>query len=189
MDTVPPELSEEDPDDDDRERDRALSGDGERQRETIVRTIGEVADILGLSATQVKEHLRNGCPGKAGDRGKQNGRFLIREILAWMRENPWKPKAPGGDLLELETQKLAADVRLANLRADKMAATLVERGAVLAQLTTICNVIRARLDQLPMELSNAVPVKMRTEFKRDVSNKINLIKKELAEIGGSGGID
>lgn len=153
----------------------------------IVATVGEVARLLGCSVTQAKEYFLKGCPGQPGDRGKQNGRYDIPQIIAWLKENVWKPKLPGfQERFVLETEKLEAEVRLANLRADKMAGTLVEREAVLAELTIICNVIRGRLDQLPIELSNALPAKMRTEFKRDAQNKINLIKQELAEIGATG---
>lgn len=168
----------------DSERSEASGAKGE----VTFKTVGEVCQFLGITAPTFDKYLASGCPGKRGSRGKSNGRFPLGEIVQWLRQNVWQPK-PQQSRADLENEKLAADIRIANLKADKLEETLVDRSAVEAVLKSILNVVRGRLDQVPIELSNTLPAKMRSEFKRDAQNKIDLIKMELAEIGHRGGLE
>ena len=61
----------------------------------VAGTLGDLADIYAVSLDSVKRWRSQGLPGKSG-------RYVLREVSAWLRESgPWRPRvsAEGDELL------------------------------------------------------------------------------------------
>jgi len=149
-----------------------------------VTNLDDVSAFLGISVRHIQGYFKRGCPGESSEPGKRNGVYRLDLIVQWVRDNVWKSKK-SSRLEYLEVKQKNIDVSTSLVKLKKLSGELVERAAVESELKTICNVIRGRLDQIPIELSNSLPAKMRAEFKRDAQNKVNLIKQELADLGKS----
>ena len=142
--------------------------------EHYVKSLGEVAEVFGVSREAVK-NWRSG-PDPMPGRAKA---WPIYEIVRWRFAKMTAPKESADERELLELRKLNAEVESKELALQQKAAALVDRQAAIATITEMFNRVRQRLLAAPEELASALPQSLRSDFVVELKHKINLILKEF----------
>lgn len=153
------------------------AGAGESVGKWTVKTLGEVAEFLGVELVTVRD-WRTGpipMPGKPGC-------YNLKEIVAWRCD---RLKTSGGiqkpkEVLELELREKQIDVAKKELALRKSRGDLVSRAAAKAKVFEILNDARCQLEAVP----GIVGAHVNPEFKDDLVNEweqqIGLILRTMA---------
>ena len=117
----------------------------------IVATSQESAAFtLGVDVRTLQRWSSRGCPG-------ERGRYVIRDLIAWARENVWSEDGVSLDCVSADTQetyllakieKLKRDTTLADFKIAERNENLVDAGEVKALLAHHAAYIRAGLEKL-----------------------------------------
>lgn len=143
-------------------------------------TLVQVAQFFGVERGTVTDWRNKGMPGVTG-------KFPLDEIAQWLRKTVWvarnatKPAQDSGRE-ELEEEKLRINNARETLKLQREAGELVDRQIAMSMLETAFNIVRARLEQLPEELSSAAPAEHRFDLLDDARQKVASALRELAAI-------
>ncbi len=148
--------------------------------EQYVRTLGEVAEIFGVSREAVK-NWRSGPDKMPG----QAGAWPLWEIVRWrFAKTVLEPQKADEQREKLELAKLATEVQSRQLKLKREAGELVNRAAAIARVTEMFNTVRQRLLAVPEELASGLPQSVRSEMVADLKHKMNLVCKEFESWAG-----
>lgn len=129
--------------------------------------VPEVALFFGKSDTTIFKWLDRGCPGKRASPGQNDGRFDLKEMLAWCLRNVWEErrgKRPnllddeemlygGGDSPNLEEfRKWRA--KIAQKQYEEKCEQVIDRQTVHDCLTSIAGILRQFGEQLQRTFGN-----------------------------------
>lgn len=156
----------------------------------VVTTIPQVAAFFGKKRRAVDEWKNHGMPWS-------KGRYDLSAITAWLlerRENSagHSPRVGGDELnghdenlqqrMELaEVLKAEADAALKMVKLRASLGELVERAIVEADIRTLFNQVRHRLQAIPEEVAGSFPPDVRLDLTLDLTTKLELVLQELAE--------
>lgn len=170
---------------------QAESGD-----DRVAKTRAEAARLLGVEERTISRWATDPTfPGKAGDRGAQNGHFPIAEIDRWRNQvgGGGATSVTGQDpAQQLRLRKLAAETARREVDLEIKLGTLIDRDQAAAMITSAIATARSLLEELPEQISDALPAsraKLRRFVARIVRRKVLQVLESLADCATEGDDD
>ena len=157
------------------------------QSRTIAKTRAEAAKILGVRVGAISDWMTDPTfPGKAGDRGRENGYFPIEEIQAWRsaHRRPLPTAVPDGSLSRLRQRKLAADTRLREVKLRTITGDLVAASDARAVIVDAVNAARSQLEAWPSKIAEQVSAsrpKLRRWLLKMATKEVRKILRQLED--------
>jgi hypothetical protein len=143
----------------------------------VLPTLAAVAFELGVSERTVGTWKAAGCPGF------QKGAHRLREIITWARANPWKTLQSSREArAAAELERIRVQTQRDKLRLMKEAGEVVNRKAAKAALSQACNMVRAKLETLPEDVSATCPNEMRADVLRQIRHVVEQALRELSQM-------
>lgn len=130
-------------------------------------TIGGVAKHFGVSRRAVQNWFSAGCP--------RTTPFDLRAIEAWRDANRLKTAKPQSALSVADLQRRRLENQRQEERLQRDTVSLVLKSAVSSVVPVILAGIVSRLEQLPAELTDIVPLDMQYDFHKSASSRLERI--------------
>lgn len=148
------------------------------QSQFEVRTLAEVAELLGLELQTVKQ-MRTG-PNPMPGREKH---WNMIDIFRWRCDRLQRSSAAGkpAEILELERRQLAADVEKRELAVQIARGDLVERSAVKSELLNVLNTVRTQIEAIPSEIGPSLPPELRSNIIHELQQQLRLILRKMSQ--------
>lgn len=154
------------------------------QSRFIATSLKEVAAFFGVQQETIRTWISRGCPAEVGT-SPDGGRYDLSTMTQWARKNVWMPRQNGSGTAsdngesELKRKILQIEYTERAMGLKKRLGELVERQAVLVEMSQQNTVIRNRLEAIPAEAVSAIPVGMRSEVITDWERLIHRVLQEL----------
>ena len=136
----------------------------------------EIGDIFGVNRATVNAWDKRQCPSTGTGRDK---RYNLKQVVEWFI----KDKAPRENQTEkskLILQKIEAETRLIQLKADELEGVLVNAFDIEQQLKNEFTLIRAKLMNLPSSMAaQVVLMDEPAEIQKALSDEIALILENI----------
>lgn len=97
----------------------------EEFQQVNVENLSQVAEFFGVSIATVNGWRRRGMPGVAGI-GKKPGRFNLCEVVQWRIKRMEEPSSLSDNSQKIKIAKLTQDVKIAQLKYEKLLSGLVD---------------------------------------------------------------
>lgn len=143
----------------------------------VLPTLAAVAFELSVAERTVSAWRHAGCPMG------ENGAYRLKQIIKWVRANPWKTVQAGREArAAAELERIRVQTQRDRLKLMQEAGEVVNREAAKRALRQACNNIRAKLEMLPEDVSAVCPDEIRRDVLRDVRHVVEQALRELSQM-------